>query len=140
MISSWWLRGRMLQSKLLTGRSPLFLSHSFPLLVFPEGYFSRLFYLSCTVAPHTVSLPFVLAVSTCPVPGVLSTAALELAGSAVIPSLHAYLLVEPCGAIWAVRTPVILPQRSQPTQKCVLFLLMFLAVPSIANTQCTQLA
>lgn len=63
----------MLQSKLLTGRSPLFLSHSFPSLVFSEGYFSRLFYLSCRVAPHTVSLPFVLAVSTCPVPGVVNS-------------------------------------------------------------------
>lgn len=66
MVSSLWLSGRTLWSKLLTSRSPLFLVHSFSPAVLPEGYFSRMLPLT---APCSMSVPFKTVVSTSPVPG-----------------------------------------------------------------------
>lgn len=69
MVSSLRSSGRMLWSKLLVSRSPLFLVHSFSSAVFQERYFSRMWPL---MAPHSLSVPFKTAVSTKPMPGVPS--------------------------------------------------------------------
>lgn len=51
-------------------------------------------------------------------------------------SLHALLLGEPCYAIWAVRTVIILPQMVyQPQTSCV-FLSIFLAISDMTHMQC----
>lgn len=130
----------MLQSKLLTGRSPLFLSHSFPSLVFSEGYFSRLFYLSCRVAPHTVSLPFVLFYEHLPCAW-RSVSSGSRAGWGCSHPLS--LCLSACRALWCHMGSENTsgPSSEESTHPKVWSVpLMFLAVPSIANTQCTQLA
>ena len=88
MVSSLWLSGRTLRSKLLASRSPLFSVHSFSSAVFPEGYFSRMLPLTLCLCPSRL-------VSTNPVPGFPSREQ-ELYGW--LGSQSSFLL--PCSPTW----------------------------------------
>lgn len=55
-------------------------------------------------------------------------------------SLHALLLGEPCCAIWAMRTPIMLPQMIYQPQTSCLFLSIFLAISGTMHIQhCTAI-